>query len=135
MKKFIALAIAVVMLAALAVPAFAATEGSTTVQYTVGETYTLTVPATIDVKTTQTIAVAVSDYNLLATNNVSVAATSTWKMNDTAQTEFQLDETEFVFDGNESQDATFSWKTAAPSVAGSYTGSITFTGSIVAAAQ
>ena len=49
MKKFIALAIAVVMLATLALPTFAATSGSTTVKYTVGETYTLTVPAEITV--------------------------------------------------------------------------------------
>ena len=69
MKKLIALAIALIMLATLALPTFAATTGSTTVKYTVGETYTLTVPAEITVgDETTNIAIAVGDYNILSTN-------------------------------------------------------------------
>ena len=133
MKKLIALAIAVLMIATLAVPAFAATTGSTTVKYTVGETYTLVVPAEITAgNDTTNIAITVGDYNLLATNKVSVKADSTWKMNDAAATEFQLDKTSFDFTAAATQNAVFSWKTAAPSVAGTYTGTISFTSSIVA---
>ena len=132
MKKFIALAIAVVMLATLALPTFAATSGSTTVKYTVGETYTLTVPAEITVgDETTDIAITVGDYNLLSTNKVTVTADSTWKMSDANNTEFELDKTSFDFTAAATQNAVFSWKTAAPAVAGSYTGTISFTSSIV----
>ena len=132
MKKFIALAIAVLMLAALAVPAFAATTGSTTVTYTVGEGYELTVPATLNLNDTMTGEIEVSGYNLLATNKVTVTATSTWKLNDTAETEFQLDATTFDFEADGTEEFTVSWKTAAPDVAGTYNGTVTFTGAIVA---
>ena len=133
MKKLIALAIAVLMIATLAVPAFAATTGSTTVKYTVGETYTLTVPAEITVGAeTTNLAITVSDYNLLDTNKVSVKADSTWKMNDAAATEFKLDKTDVDFTAAATQNVVFSWKTAAPAVAGSYTGTITFNSSIIA---
>ena len=132
MKKFIALAIAVVMLAILALPTFAATSGSTTVKYTVGETYTLTVPAEITVGAeTTNLAITVSDYNLLDTNKVCVTADSTWQMSDAAKTEFKLDKNSFDFTAAATQNAVFSWKTAAPTVAGSYTGTISFTSSIV----
>lgn len=137
MKKFIALAIAVLMLAALAVPAFAATTGSTTLTYTVGEGYELTVPATLNLNTTMTGAIEVSGYNLLATNQVKVTATSEteWKLNDAAATEFELDKTEFYFTANGTQNFTVDWAEDAPSVAGTYNGTITFTGAIVLAAQ
>ena len=133
MKKLIALAIAVLMIATLAIPAFAATTGSTTVKYTVGETYTLVVPAEITAgNDTTNIAITVGDYNLLDTNKVCVKADSTWVMNDAAATEFKLDKTDVDFEANGTQNVVFSWKTAAPTVAGSYTGTITFTGAIVA---
>ena len=133
MKKLIALAIAVLMIATLAIPAFAATTGSTTVKYTVGETYTLVVPAEITAgNDTTNIAITVGDYNLLDTNKVCVKADSSWKMSDAAATEFKLDKTDVDFEANGTQNVVFSWKTAAPAVAGSYTGTITFNSSIVA---
>ena len=133
MKKLIALAIALIMLATLALPTFAATTGSTTVKYTVGETYTLTVPAEITVgDETTNIAITVGDYNLLSTNKVTVTADSTWKMSDANNTEFKLDKTSFDFTAAATQNAVFSWKSGTPSVAGSYTGTISFTSSIVA---
>ena len=133
MKKLIALAIALIMLATLALPTFAATTGSTTVKYTVGETYTLVVPAEITVgDDTTNIAITVDDYNLLSTNKVTVTTDSTWKMNDAANTKFELDKYTFDFTAEATQNAVFSWETAAPSVAGSYTGTITFNSSIVA---
>ena len=133
MKKFIALAIAILMLATLALPTFAATTGTTTVKYSVGETYTLVVPAEITASDDTTeIAIAVDDYNLLSTNKVTVTADSNWKMNDAANTQFKLDKTTFDFDADATQNAVFSWVSGAPIVAGSYTGTISFTSAIVA---
>ena len=65
MKKFIALAIAVVMLAALAVPAFAATfteesaetDAEVTVTYAVDEGYTVTIPDALTFGTAATVSV------------------------------------------------------------------------------
>ena len=133
MKKFIALAIAILMLATLALPTFAATAGTTTVKYSVGETYTIVVPAEITASDDTTeIAIAVDDYNLLSTNKVTVTADSTWKMNDAANTQFKLNKTTFDFTADATQNAVFSWVSGAPTVAGSYTGTISFTSAIVA---
>ena len=132
MKKFIALAIAILMLTTLAVPAFAADSGTTQITYTVGDSYTLTVPSEITVAGTAA-AIAVSEYNVVDAKQVKVTATSAgeWKLNDTYA--YVLNETEFTFDDNGSQNVSAAWDegTVAPTAAGTYTDTVTFTGSIV----
>ena len=135
MKKFIALAIAIVMLAALAVPAFAATSGTTEITYTVGESYVLTVPATLTVGGASGN-LTVSDYNLLDTHmvEVSVAATA-WTLGEKA---FKLnavtaDGAIATFDANESVEVAATFVDGAPTAAGTYTTTVTFSGAIVAA--
>ena len=133
MKKFIALAIAVIMIAALAVPAFAATSGSTEVTYTVGESYVLTVPATLTVAGAAGKLV-VSEYNVLDTNNVVVTATGEFALN--GEYDYELTATEFTFDADGEQDVAAVWgENEAPTAAGTYEDTITFTGAIVAAAE
>ena len=138
MKKFIALAIAVIMIAALAVPAFAATSGETDVTYTVGESYVLTVPATLTVGGAAGKLV-VSDYNVLAENNVVVTASGEFKLtSEDAEGEYAyaLNATTFTFADDGEQDVTATWgENEAPTAAGTYEDTITFTGAIVAAAQ
>lgn len=133
MKKFIALAIALVMLVALAVPAFAATSGTTPVTYTVGETYAVVVPEALVVEG-DAAEVGVSAINVNAGNAVKITATSTeWKLNGTYA--YELSETEFTFTevATEEVSATWAEDTVAPTAAGTYTDTVTFTGSIVAA--
>ena len=77
MKKFIALAVAVVVLAVLAVPAFAAldsSQGGTEVTYVNNEayTYTITVPEEVFING-GAAAIIISDYSLPNAFNLSVA--------------------------------------------------------------
>ena len=148
MKKIIALAIAVLMLAALAVPAFAAAgsdtinaTGDTTVTYTVGNSYVLTVPANITVGGAAG-KIAVSEYNVITAKKVSVAATSeegfvlTTTNGDTEGTyTYELNSNTFTFTADGEQDVTATWadEVTAPTVAGDYSDIVTFTATIVAA--
>ena len=133
MKKFIALAIAIVMLAALAVPAFAATSGQTEITYTVGESYVLTVPATLTVGG-ESGNLTVSDYNVLAANKVQVSVQATaWTLGEKA---YKLNEVaadgviaSFTENGNVAVAATF--VDGAPIAAGTYSTTVTFNGAIV----
>ncbi len=90
MKKFIALAIAIIMMAALAVPAFAAEideetvnkTAQSTVSYKTGESYTVTIPETITVGNATG-----SDFSIDAnreagkTITVTVVSTNGFKLN------------------------------------------------------
>ena len=73
MKKIIALALALVMMAAIAVPVFAASESftadatltnQTTVKYGVSQTYTVTIPETITISDAQATTAEVSASNV-----------------------------------------------------------------------
>ena len=156
MKKFIALAIAVLMLATLAVPAFAveSADGSnqtanTTVQYTVGEKFTVTIPASIDLPdgANKTVAITVEELNMIDGSTFSVTCAESVNLTDTAEgdavivvnlTDDALVWTENVVpEGAEEADTavannlTVAWATgAAPTVAGTYTGQVTFTAAI-----
>ena len=95
MKKIIAIVLAIVMMAAISVPAFAAEQvstfekgetGSMTVSYGIDESYTIGIPADIDFRTQDTFTnqeVTASDVIIAAgkTLTVSVTSTYTWKMN------------------------------------------------------
>ena len=72
MKKFIALVIAIVMMAAIAVPAFAVNEttGDTVVTYTTEDSYTVTIPATLAFDGTENLSI-VANY----ANDVTITVT------------------------------------------------------------
>ena len=140
MKKFIALALALVMLAALAVPAFAFEDqtDSTLVTYTVGESYVFEVPATLTVGGAAGN-IEVSDYNVLSTNKVQVSVEiAAWTLGAGEDAKaFKLNEltangviASFEDDGTEALTATF--VAGAPAVAGTYTQTANFTAAIVA---
>ena len=135
MKKFIALAIAIVMLAALAVPAFAATSGTTEITYTVGQSYELTVPASLTVGG-DAGNITVSNYNLLADKmvQVSVAATA-WTLGEKAYklNAVAADGVIATFEANNSVEVAATFVNDAPTAAGTYTTTVTFTGAIVSA--
>ena len=139
MKKIIALAIAVVMIAALSVPCFAATAGTTTIEYTVGETYDLVVPSKVvllkDGEAEGTV--EVKDCALIEGHQVVVTAESEWKLNDVDETEFQFDETEFNFTEAGTKTFKVSFVNGAPTVPAvdPYTATVTFTGAIEVAPQ
>ena len=134
MKKFIALAIAVVMLAALAVPAFAAPkeEGSIQVSYTVGETYVVTLPGDLTVGKAAG-SLKVTEYNLYGGNKLVITATSanSWKLNGTVP--YELNDTTFEFTANGTEEVSASWAegTTVPTVAGNYVDTVTFSSEIV----
>ena len=127
MKKFIALAIAVVMLAALAVPAFAANEtsGTTEVTYTVGSTYTVDIPATVAVG--ETVTVKLSAVNILEDQKVTVTASTDGKFNGTIEGAFEIAQTgtELV-DTDDTVTVAVTAGDGLPTAAGIYTGSITY---------
>lgn len=127
MKKFIALAIAVLMLATLAVPAFA---DDCVVKYSVGEAYTLVVPAELTVTANggETLTVALEDVNVVTAKTVSVAGTfalgeKAFKLGDlTAAGTVIAATTE-----DASADLAFAWVDGAPTAAGTYQTTLTFT--------
>lgn len=98
MKKFIALAIAILMMAALAVPAFAAIteetpdgQGTVTVSYGATDAYTITIPTSITLgdKGVEGAAQVVSAAGVVLTAGkkltVSVASANDWAVKNTAQ--------------------------------------------------
>ena len=142
MKKFIALAIAVVMLAALAVPAFATqtADNSTKITYGVPESYEFSVPATLDFDgEDDVITVTVSKLNKKDASVLTVTAPteleliaadaegtpSTFVVFGAAVT-FE----ENVIDTTATKDISVSWKTAAPTISGTYEGTVTFTATL-----
>lgn len=137
MKKIIALAIAIVMMAALAVPAFAAwtdDRSSTTVNYSVGESYTITVPASVSVDG-EAGTITAAEVNLLANRQVTVTVASDCKFGD-VENAFAVkvndgDTLTVNFDAAD-ETATVKAVSAAntPTEAGTYTGSITYTAEI-----
>lgn len=135
MKKFIALAIAVVMLAALAVPCFAATTGETIVEYPVAEAYSFVVPARVVLVKDAEVEgkITVDSYSLIEGNKVVVTAESTWTLNDPDETEFQFDKVEFEFTEAGDQIFKVSFVDGAPTIPTEdpYRASVTFTGAIV----
>ena len=76
MKKIIALVIAIVMMAAIAVPAFAANEtsGDTTVTYTTANSYTVNIPGTLAFDGTADLSI-IANYAEDVTITVSIADT------------------------------------------------------------
>lgn len=142
MKKFIALALALVMMTVLAVPAFAAEPqtGTTTISYNVGETYTLTVTESLTVSKDggEKITVAISDVNVATGNKVQVTISdgnftlggSAYKLGDITAKGATVIES----NTNQSQDLAFAWVSGAPTQASTspYTDTLTFTAQIVA---
>ena len=148
MKKFIALAIAVVMLAALAVPAFATdyestagdATGSTVVTYGVGSSYILVVPATVAVGSSDTF--GVKEVNILATEEITVEIATEGELVDVTDEEnvfegaFSIkvnndaDTASVTYTDDDTNDTIAIIAGTLPQDAGSYTGAITFTASI-----
>ena len=131
MKKFIALAIAVVMLAALAVPAFAANEtsGNTVVTYSVGETYTVNVPATLELNETTktgTLTVKLTAVNILDGKQVTVTATTDGKLGD-KEDAFEIEQTGTALVDLEDEVVVAVEVVDAPTAAGNHAGTITYT--------
>ena len=149
MKKFIALAIAVLMLAALAVPAFAQEQdiaengsGRVEVTYTVGESYSVIIPAAMTMETAADVKVV---GHVASAKAISVASENGWKLkkgNDEAeyklvkiveQQETTLDTTAAILvsetGDNVNSKVTIKavWKTSAPQAMGTYTDTLTFT--------
>ena len=127
MKKFIALAIAVLMIAALAVPAFA---DDCTVKYSVDEAYTLVVPAELTVSANggETLTVALEDVNVVDAKTVSVAGT--FALGEKAFKLGDLEAAGVVIDAateDATADLAFAWVDGAPTKAGSYQTVLTFT--------
>ena len=160
MKKFIALAIAVVMLAALAVPAFALSEGalgsdtgakvenagSTTIEYTVGASYEFVIDATITMNETDTTNVPVTvnklnkldDKVLEIYTGASVALKSTDAQAGTEDVTVNFSTPKVTFTENvdtvtgpATKNIIAEWDEAAPTVAGYYSATITYTAQIV----
>ena len=98
MKKIIALVVALVMMAAMAVPAFAAeftddvvnNAGGTTITYGATQAYTVTVPAnfTLAANTDTTATLSVSNYMISATKVLKISVDSENK--DTVKNTWQL---------------------------------------------
>ena len=134
MKKFIAMALVLVMMAVLGIPAVAATTGTTEVTYTVGESYVLTVPATLTVDGADGD-LTVSDYNVLAANQVKVSVSApTWKLGDKAYklNEVTADGVIATFTENGTVKVAATFVDGAPTAAGTYNENVTCTGAIVA---
>ena len=140
MKKFIALALALVMLAALAVPAFAATKtASTVISYSVGETYEISIPETLNVNDSQTLTVKTTAVNVDEANVVEVAITAgafklggkAYKLGDI--TAAGADAVVISAAEDKTENLTFAWVDGAPTQASveAYTDTITFTAAIV----
>lgn len=143
MKKFIALAIAVVMLAALAVPAFAANindDANVEISYTVDENYTVTIPDDCAFGAAMAVTVA---GNIEDAKVVSVTSANSWKMIDEAANEaaYSLKTGEnfdeavtttalLTSDTGATVNNTVNFKTVwtdgAPTAAGTYTDTLTF---------
>ena len=143
MKRFIALAMAMIMLSALALPAVANTTvtgdgsapvGATTkVIYTVGETYVFTAPISIEVDGKDGD-ITVTKYNLCPENMVRVSVSApTWKLGEAAYKINDLSEdgviAEFTHTSYKTIKATF--VADPPYAAGTYSETITFVASIV----
>ena len=146
MKKFIALAIAVLMLATLAVPAFAtqsvtpdnATLEDVVVTYEIAEEYSIEIPAAIDFETGANV---VYEGNFEADKTVSVASANGWEVKrdgdedgvayvlTAGETETTDVVAEIAAGVNEETTValTFDWADAAPETAGTYTDTLTFT--------
>ena len=140
MKKIIALAIAVLMLATLAVPAFAATitteqSGDVTVTYEVSENYTITIPGDVDFGDEMTVSVVGNVENAVT---VSVVSENGWELGDKAYSlksgaQFDQDVTTsavLVSDTGATVNSSIVFKTVwtdgAPAAAGTYTDKLTF---------
>ena len=127
MKKFIALAIAVLMLATLAVPAFA---DDCTVKYSVDETFTLSIPSELVVSKDggETLTVALQDVNVVDAKTVTVSGT--FALGEKAFTLGELAAAGTVIAATSedaSEDLAFAWVDGAPTAAGSYQTVLTFT--------
>ncbi len=74
MKKLISLALALVMMLAVAIPAFAvdypATSGTTNIEYIVEAAYTVTIPATAEID--KEFAIEATDVNVVTSLKVSI---------------------------------------------------------------
>ena len=151
MKKFIALAIAILMMAVLAVPAFAATinqttdpkTGTMTVTYSPAEGYVVTIPETLVVGNTTGVELKIeSNYANALSFNVTVAGDFTLRKagdDETYAYELKVDGTaieagnvitnESLAQKEKSVVLTASWAdgVTAPTVAGAYTDTLTFT--------
>ena len=150
MKKLIALAIAILMIAALAVPAFAAEvtqtsdpkTGTMTVNYSPAEGYVVTIPDTLTVGSGSATLSIASNYAEALTFNVTVAGDFTLQKageDETYAYELKADGTA-IEDGKVITDASlaqgteevvltaaFAADVEAPTVAGNYTDTLTFT--------
>lgn len=139
MKKFIALAIAIVMLAALAVPAFAA-NNATKVEYNVTETYEFEVidvvilqKADVDAKAGEAW-VKINAMNILDASTITIATADdviTLTQNDGAEADtatVKLEQKEFTFttdEGASTKTYDITW-VELPDVAASYSATFTF---------
>lgn len=136
MKKFIALAMAVLMLSALAVPCFAQ-GGETIIDYTVEETYTFVVPERISLVKDGAAegTIAVDTCALIPGNTLVITAVSAsdWALNDEAATKFQFDKTVFEFTAVGEDTFAVSFVNGAPTVPSKtpYQAVITYTSEIV----
>ena len=141
MKKFIALAIAVVMLAALAVPAFAATitdTGSAVVTYSIDEDYTVTIPDNHNFGATVAVSVV---GNIEEAKTITVASANDWTLGeceygllDSEDAAIDTAEALLVSGIGAEVNSVVNFKTAwvgegnlGPAAAGTYTDTLTFT--------
>ncbi|MBQ0036927.1 MAG: hypothetical protein KBT35_08435 [Firmicutes bacterium] len=131
------------------------TTATTKIKYEVGDTYTWTISSEIETAVVgKGITVSVTECNLIEGNtlNITVSSTNTWKLKytDTKQQAYTLTGPVFVegkdtnkvwanddivlsttLTNAKSVEGVFAWNTTAPSAAGIYEDTLTFTASIV----
>ena len=145
MKKIIALAIAVLMLAALAVPAFAVetadatgtntqSSADTNVTYAVTQKYTFTVPADITLGETGKAGneVTASGVTLYKGHKLTITTSETAQMKaDDSEATADITLSKYVFDFTAADTQSFDITWTAPTVAGNYKTTLTFAAAIV----